>query len=53
MRPINIIDRSQKEFHRRSVTPLAEWNVVKKSDAVARQRSLARSFAACELDARL
>jgi len=28
---INIIDRSQKEFHRRSVIPLAEWNVVKRA----------------------
>jgi len=28
MWPINIIDRSQKEFHRRSVIPLAKWNIV-------------------------
>jgi len=49
MRPINIIDWSQKKFHRRSAIPLAEWNVVKKSDAVIKQRSLTRSFTACEL----
>jgi len=49
MRPINIIDWSQKEFHR-SVIPLAEWNVVKKINAVTRQWSLAGSFATCELD---
>jgi len=51
MQPINIIDRSQKKFHERSIILLAEWTVVKerRGQATEWKSSLAGSFAGREL----